>query len=53
MPYTRRMFLPSGDDAITEDGKLLDYVLNPDHPIGGWSRVMLSRRWSGNTTSLR
>jgi len=28
------MKLPSGDAAIVDDRKLLDYVLNPMHPIG-------------------
>jgi hypothetical protein len=28
------MKLPGGDRALVEDGKLLGYVLNPDHPIG-------------------
>ena len=28
------MLLPQGDQAVVEDAKLLDYVLNPDHPIG-------------------
>lgn len=29
------MKLPNGDQAIVEDAKLLDYVLNPSHPVGG------------------
>ena len=28
------MLLPAGDDTIVEDGKLLDHVLNSEHPIG-------------------
>lgn len=28
------MKLPNGQHAIVEDTKLLDYVLNPSHPVG-------------------
>ncbi|NLX13753.1 MAG: hypothetical protein GXY44_08895 [Phycisphaerales bacterium] len=28
------MKLPNGDQAIVEDGKLRNYVLNPMHPVG-------------------
>ena len=28
------MKLPGGERAIVEDAKLLDYVLNPAHPVG-------------------
>ena len=28
------MKLPNGDCAIVDDAKLLDYVLNPAHPVG-------------------
>ncbi len=28
------MKLPNGQHAIVEDAKLLDYVLNPGHPVG-------------------
>lgn len=28
------MRLPAGEQAVVEDAKLLDYVLNPAHPIG-------------------
>lgn len=28
------MLLPAGEHAVVEDAKLLDYVLNPEHPIG-------------------
>jgi hypothetical protein len=28
------MKLPNGARALVEDGKLLDYVLNPLHPVG-------------------
>lgn len=28
------MLLPEGEQAVVEDTKLLDYVLNPEHPIG-------------------
>lgn len=28
------MLLPRGEQAVVEDAKLLDYVLNPQHPIG-------------------
>ena len=28
------MLLPAGEQAVVEDAKLLDYVLNPEHPIG-------------------
>ena len=28
------MLLPAGAQAIVDDAKLLDYVLNPEHPIG-------------------
>ena len=28
------MTLPNGDRATVDDSKLIDYVLNPQHPIG-------------------
>ena len=28
------MKLPNGDRAIVEDAKLLEYALNPHHPVG-------------------
>jgi hypothetical protein len=28
------VLLPEGEQAVVEDTKLLDYVLNPEHPIG-------------------
>ena len=28
------MLLPDGDQAVVDDSKLLDYVLNPGHPVG-------------------
>lgn len=28
------MLLPAGEQAVVEDAKLLDYVLNPEHPVG-------------------
>ena len=28
------MLLLAGEHAVVEDSKLLDYVLNPEHPIG-------------------
>ena len=28
------MLLPAGEQAIVDDGKLLDYALSPAHPIG-------------------
>jgi hypothetical protein len=28
------VLLPAGKQAIVEDAKLLDYVLNPEHPVG-------------------
>ena len=28
------MLLPAGEQAVVEDAKLLDYVLNPEHPTG-------------------
>jgi hypothetical protein len=28
------MLLPHADQAIVDDAKLLDYVLNPGHPVG-------------------
>ena len=31
---TLRMKLPNGANALVEQRKLLDYVLNPDHPKG-------------------
>ena len=28
------MLLPAGEQAVVEDAKPLDYVLNPEHPVG-------------------
>jgi len=28
------VLLPAGEQAVVEDAKLLDYVLNPEHPVG-------------------
>ena len=28
------MLLPAGEQAVIEDAKFLDYVLNPEHPVG-------------------
>ena len=28
------MLLPAGKQAVVEDAKILDYVLNPEHPLG-------------------
>ena len=28
------MVLPAAEHVVVEDAKLLDYVLNPEHPIG-------------------
>jgi uncharacterized protein DUF6883 len=28
------VLLPAGEQAVVEDVKLLDYVLNPEHPVG-------------------
>lgn len=28
------MKLPNGEHAIVDDSKLIDYCLNPDHPVG-------------------
>jgi len=28
------VLLPAGEQAVVEDSKLLDYVLNPEHPVG-------------------
>jgi hypothetical protein len=28
------MLLPDGEQAVVDDAKLLDYVLNPEHPVG-------------------
>ena len=37
------MLLPEGDRAVVEDAKLLDYVLNPDHPIGRHHAVLFEQ----------
>jgi hypothetical protein len=37
------MLLPDGDHAVVEDTKLLDYVLNPEHPIGRHHAVLFER----------
>jgi hypothetical protein len=34
------MLLDDGDRAVVEDAKLLDYVLNPDHPVGRHHAVL-------------
>jgi len=34
------MKLPQGDKAVVEDHKLLDYVLNLDHPVGGHHAIL-------------
>lgn len=28
------MLLPGGQQAVVEDSKLLEYILNPEHPVG-------------------
>ncbi len=37
------MKLPNGDQAIVEDRKLLDYVLNPLHPVGRHHAYLFER----------
>lgn len=37
------MKLPNGDQAIVEDRKLLDYVLNPTHPVGRHHALLFDR----------
>ena len=41
--YNRVMKLPHGDDALVEDAKLRDYVLNPRHPVGKHHAVLFER----------
>ncbi|MFC5345147.1 DUF6883 domain-containing protein [Brevundimonas staleyi] len=36
------MKLPRGEDAIIPDGKIEDYCLNPNHPVGGPKARVLS-----------
>lgn len=35
------MLLPDGEQAVVDDTKLLDYVFNPDHPVGRHHAVLL------------
>ena len=37
------MLLPAGEHAVVEDAKLLNYVLNPEHPIGRHHAVLFQR----------
>lgn len=37
------MKLPHGERAIVEDAKLLEYVLNPEHPVGRHHAVLFDR----------
>ncbi|MCH8912557.1 MAG: hypothetical protein IIA33_03205 [Planctomycetes bacterium] len=37
------MKLPHGDQAIVDDRKLLEYVLNPVHPVGRHHAVLFDR----------
>jgi hypothetical protein len=37
------MKLPNGVRALVEDGKLLDYVLNPLHPVGRHHAALFAR----------
>jgi hypothetical protein len=37
------MQLPNGERAVIDDGKLLDYVLSPEHPVGRHHAVLFER----------
>ena len=37
------MKLPNGQHAIVDDAKLLDYVLNPTHPVGRHHAVLFQK----------
>ncbi len=37
------MKLPNGQHAIVDDAKLLDYVLNPAHPVGRHHAVLFQK----------
>ena len=37
------MLLPAGEQAVVEDAKLLDYVLNSEHPVGRHHAVLFER----------
>jgi Domain of unknown function (DUF6883) len=37
------MKLPNGEQAIVEDRKLLEYVLNPIHPVGKHHALLFSK----------
>ncbi|MBN2562143.1 MAG: hypothetical protein JXQ75_14560 [Phycisphaerae bacterium] len=37
------MKLPNGQHAIVDDAKLLDYVLNPAHPVGRHHAALFQR----------
>jgi len=39
----RRAALPDADAAFVEPAKLTDYLLNPDHPVGGDKAAFLVR----------
>jgi len=38
-----RSSLPGADAAFVESAKLTDYLLNPDHPVGGDKAAFLAR----------
>ena len=38
-----RSSLPGADAAFVESAKLTDYLLNPDHPVGGDKAAFLDR----------
>ena len=39
----RPAMLPEADAAFVEPAKLVDYLLNPDHPVGGDKAAFLAR----------
>jgi hypothetical protein len=44
------MKLPNGDKAIVSDEKLLRYILNPAHPVGGPHAYLFDRLLGINLT---
>ena len=38
-----RQFLPNADAAVVDPAKLTEYLLNPDHPVGGDKAAFLTR----------
>ncbi len=37
------MYLPDGNRAVVDDAKLLEYVLDPDHPVGRHHAALFDR----------